>query len=231
MAALLYGCGVQENKQNGETAVECPPCQISEKCLALLAYGLLSNDENDIPLGGACKDIISDSLVDFLVLQKRLFKHWQRTGEYDTSYHQFARDYQGDLSLLHSLIFVRALTDRDLGDKSSSINASNMKFKYGSDYSFIWRLYILGISYREAFMLSFRPLDIRLDPTASFNDFTAYLDSAFLYRPEQQHFGAVPNWCKTAEIYILELKIYSKKDFFVKYYNLRCKNENSLDFE
>lgn len=67
--------------QTESATEECMPCKISRKCIALLAYGLLSDDKFDIPFGGTCTEIASESLVNFLVCQKSLFKKYKDTGK------------------------------------------------------------------------------------------------------------------------------------------------------
>ena len=47
-------------------------CRNRERCVALLAYGLLSYDMHDVPLGGTCKGFLSDSVITYLQQQKRI---------------------------------------------------------------------------------------------------------------------------------------------------------------
>jgi len=213
IVVFVFGCynpkiTTQEVKQN----VEYSAIQISEKCLALLAYGLLSDDENDIPFGGVCKDIASDSLVKFLQIQKRVFKHWQKTGEIDTNDREFSWDYKGDIGLLNSLIWTRITMEKGV----FGLNAEYATEYYGSDYSFIWRLYMFN-------SVNDKVKSLILDRATSFSDFTAYIDSAY----------NVPSWCRNVRRYAQELKKYSKddsssEDFLLKYYALRCESEDGI---
>jgi hypothetical protein len=233
MSVLFFGCHPKTNQSRyaqergqPEEAAESRSYQISEKCLALLAYGLLSDDDNDAPFGGACKDIASDSLVKFIQIQKHLFKHWQKTGKVDTNGRKFSWGYNGDFGLLRSLIWTR-ITVKDDSWKIWKLNAQFTEEYYGNDYSFIWRFYIFGFIYNEA-MSSFK-LD-SLNRIASFNDYAAYLDSAFYYKSDLNSFGRVLRWCREVKRYAYELKKYSKddspgEDFLLKYYALRCENK------
>ncbi|MDR0516479.1 MAG: hypothetical protein LBH25_05475 [Fibromonadaceae bacterium] len=228
---LFCGCEYRETKQKVEKAgeclkaKECPQCQISEKCIALLAYGMLSDDEFDIPFGGACKDIVSDSLVSFLNEQKYIFKKWQRTEKINTN-----RD--DDIFLLNMLISISADMDTDSNSKEWKLNTEYAATSYDSDHSFIWRFYLLaGIAYDTGI----NPAILR--HITSFNDFAAYLDSSFADNPSTRDYPygdrTLLSWCKCEynKQSIRELKKYSKTDLFIKYYDSRCKNEDTTNVE
>jgi len=217
---LLYGCNNHETKKDERK--ECSTCQISERCIALLAYGLLSDDENDIPFGGSCKDIISDSLVTFLQLQKRIFKQWQHNKELDTNELQSYWDSKNDINLLRLLILTRINMESGVRGKTWRLNLGFAKEEYGSDYSFIWRLYMLGFANDGIYKSSFN-IDT-LVRISSFSDFAAYLDSSFT-DVHSTPLGSVSDWCKHVKKYAQELKRFSREDFLLKYYDSRCKNE------
>jgi hypothetical protein len=223
LVILLYGCNNHETKK--DEINECPTYQISERCIALLAYGLLSDDENDIPFGGSCKDGISDSLVTFLQSQKRIFKQWQNNKELDTNELQSNWDSKNDINLLRLLILTRITMESGVRGKTWMLNLGFAKEEYGSDYSFIWRLYMLGFANDGIYKSSFS-LDT-LVHIESFSNFAAYLDSSFFYLPDTP-LGSVSNWCQHVKKYANELKMFSNEDFLLKYYNSRCKNEDAL---
>jgi hypothetical protein len=219
MISLCCYSNLQAEQKEGKPP-ENPSLQISEKCLALLAYGLLSDDEKDIPFGGACKDAIPDSVVNFLRLQKRVFKHWQKTGDRcDEDY--IGWRYKGDLSLLGYLICTRLeITEFSLWP----FTVGYIRDKYGTDFSFIWRLRLFGLStqrYRKGLDFS---LDTLLNFT-SFNDFATYLDSSIADIPNMR-LQTWEYWCKKFEENIREYKKYFSKeelenDFFAQYYESR----------
>jgi len=225
MISLCCYSNLQAEQKEGKPP-ECPSIQISEKCLALLAYGLLSDDEKDIPFGGACKDAIPDSVVNFLSLQKRIFKHWQKTGDVgDRDY--IGWKYEGDLGLLGYLISLRFLVP-DVHSFGS--NYDFIRNKYGTDFSFIWKLRLLGLSDER-----FRGFEFSIDTLMSFttfNDFATYLDSSIADIPNMK-WQTWSYWCKKYKEYILEYKKYysekeSKDDFFIqfyesKFYENRCR--------
>lgn len=231
MATLFCGCYNQKVKQNCDIQEikqneECLLCKIPEKCLALLTYGLLSDDDNDVPFGGACKDIASDSLVKFLQVQKLTFKRWQKMKEIDINNYEFSWSYNGDIGLLHSLIWTRITMGSGINSFVWRLNADFATEYYGSDNSFIWRLYMLGSVYNKV-RSSFK-ID-GLNRIASFSDYAAYLDSAFYYEHDRS-LGYVPSWCREVKRYAYELRKYSKEgspseDFLLRYYVLRCENE------
>ena len=136
MAMLFCDCSkAPETKHIERKPKECQACKISEKCLALLAYGLLSDDKFDVPFGGACKDIApdcvalltyellsddeidipvepckeiaSDSIAKFLQLEKNIFKRWQKDRVVDAKEITSNMGINTDIKLLHWLIGIR----------------------------------------------------------------------------------------------------------------------------
>jgi hypothetical protein len=254
MATLFCNCNEQKAKQSEEKTEERQTNQISEKCIALLAYGLLSDDEGDVPFGGACKEIASDSLVDFLQsqkglvkkseqnekidakdcivliayellsddeinipagvckdivpdsiakylqLQKHIFKRWQKDRIVDAKEITLKMGINTNIRLLEWLIGIRTkigptiiINDKtgpcdddceECGGYGCALDwpydAEYVLDNFGGDYSFIWKLYMLGYYNR--------PINI-------------------------------PLWsCKMRE-YAQELKKYSKNEFLIKYYD------------
>ncbi|MDR0518198.1 MAG: hypothetical protein LBH25_14280 [Fibromonadaceae bacterium] len=231
---------VKSSGQN-EKMKECKLCHISD-CITLLAYELLSDYEIDVPVG-VCKNIVSDSLAKYLQLQKRIFKRWQKDRIVDAKEIMFNMGIDTDIRLLGYLIDIRVKIGPTsvINDKTGTcdddcdecggyicsfewdIDADNVLDIFGADYSFIWKLHTLGYTGHG--------LSLNLDTLnsiASFDDFAAYLDLSFTNGAG--YMRTMSNWCEELKIPAQELKKFlnrdsSSKDFLLKYYDLRCKED------
>ncbi|GBU20516.1 hypothetical protein R80B4_00394 [Fibrobacteres bacterium R8-0-B4] len=229
LTVLFYSCANQQSKQIEENVPVLPTettqregkiYQLSEKCLALLAYGLLSDDIFDVPFGGACKDIVSDTLADYLKDKKRAFKRWQISGVIpDKDTYVESNDYTniGDnFHLLGELIYSRMLIGDLVCGKCGTLTLDNTIIQYGRNNVFVWRLRILHeIKHLlgEQRSLNFESL-IR---TESYKEMFSYLDTTL----------NIKRWCEEAEGSVQNLRPrltsdYSKDDYLLRYYNTRC---------
>jgi hypothetical protein len=220
---LLGGCGGQNTSADKEPIKDCQPCQLSEKCIALLAYGLLSDDDNDVPLGGACEGVLSDSIITYLQIQKHIV-NTKTPNAYDTLvYWGLGRD----IALLGHLIELR----REIRwhDNTWRILASNIPFVSETDYSFYWRLLAHGLTNSVSnYHRSFFNLDT-LNRIAVFSSYTTYLDSLLIGEPiSYGKTSTLSYWCNDISELVVGLRTYSKDDFLLKYYDIRCKNETLL---
>jgi len=231
MVILLCGCDNQKKHMNEEKATDCQPYQISEKCVALLAYGLLSDDENDIPLGGACKGVLSDSVIMYLQVQKRIVNNWKYNKKLsDKLEMHLGRNFgDRDIDLLGHLIMLRHEV-RWRGDNEWLKRVGNIPHYYGKEYSFYWRLIAHGITNNTTSRhQSFFNLDT-LNEFENFRDYFVYIDSLLVGEPKS--IGkpiALSSWCGKITKLVDGLREYSKDDFLLRYYDIRCKDENLLD--
>jgi len=192
--------------------------QISEKCIALLVYNLLSDNEPDIPIVDICNTIASDTMLSYLQLQKRIFKRWQYNSEKNTEamtlYWEWA--YKRDIGLLGSLINTRI----ELGwHPKWDLFLLEIESQYGDDFLFFWRLAMLG----SLKIWNQREFD-SLISTTHFDDIASYLDTAIFFQ-------SVSDWCNIAEKSYNKLKLFSKndfskEDFLLMYYDSRCKKDD-----
>lgn len=229
--ALLCGCNGQKNRANEEQAKECPPCRLSEKCAALFAYGLLSDDENDIPLGGACEGVLSDSVIMYIYAQKRMVNNKRYHKEPPDFHEMRPRKERGgcpsDIDLLNLLLVLR--DEIRWGDGEWLKLAGYVSHCYGTDYSFYWQLAARGVT---GDVLRHRHDFFNLDTLSrigDFSDYAGYLDTSLTsgYSFAGEPADLTPRWCEDIAALVTGLREYSKDDFIPRYYDIRCLNKDS----
>jgi len=208
-------------RQVEERSKKSAPCHLSD-CVTLLAYGLLSDNETDLSTGEACKDIVSDSLISFLQVQKRIFKQWQYNRIVDKDVDRddtlFHWTKKRDINLLRWLILSRIKIDDFKTESYISYTIS----EFGSNNLFIWRIIMLYYL-KEGLTIDNRFEIDTIIRNASFDNLATYLDKSLSG-------ASILDWCSRVKGSIQPLKGFyhddsPKEDFLMRYYDYRCRDE------